>query len=463
MWTQDRAADLFHRIRKHSQRGDLEVTIEGGSEALTRFANNGIHQNVAEEGVTASMRVQMDGKTARVTTDCLDGDSLRRAVKQCEELASVQESNPALPPMLTGREVQQLSSARLESPSRHFAETAATGPSERAAEVAKVVAVAKRHQQVAAGVFAVHETFEALFNSHGVEQWHAQTHAEVSVTMSAEDSSGWKKANSPDVRQLGAERMAEIAAEKAARSAKPRELAAGKYTVILEPSAALDFVGFMFYDFSATSVEEQRSFLSGRMGEQIFSPRVEIYDDCAHPLQTGPAWDGEGVPRERVQLVREGRPTNLVFSRAAARTYNAANLGSAAKPTGHGLPLPNDIGEFPANIVFALTAGEQARSVEQMVAETEFGLLVTRFWYIREVEAYEKILTGMTRDGTFLIERGRISGGVRNFRFNQGIPDALSHIVALGEPVRASGEEAFDMVVPAMKIEGFNFTEVTRF
>jgi predicted Zn-dependent protease len=167
-------------------------------------------------------------------------------------------------------------------------------------------------------------------------------------------------------------------------------------------------------------------------------------------------------------LVDKGVPKNLVYSRGGAekmrRSEIAATIGAQkAQPTGHGFPLPNDIGELPMNIVFSGPQGSHAKSTAQMIAETERGVLVTRLWYIREVEPYEKMLTGMTRDGTFVIEKGKVGKGIRNFRFNQGLVDMLSNVEAMGAPVRASGEESFDMVVPAMKVGGFNFTEVTKF
>ncbi|HEV3253629.1 MAG TPA: metallopeptidase TldD-related protein, partial [Candidatus Acidoferrales bacterium] len=150
--------------------------------------------------------------------------------------------------------------------------------------------------------------------------------------------------------------------------------------------------------------------------------------------------------------VDRGVPLNLVYARSTAKKMNA-------RPTGHGLPLPNEYGEAPMNLVFA--GGNS--SVEEMIRTTERGILVTRLWYIREVDPYEKILTGMTRDGTFLVENGRVAGGIRNFRFNQSLLAMLSSVEALGPAVRASGEESFEMVVPAMKVRGFHFTEVTKF
>jgi predicted Zn-dependent protease len=266
------------------------------------------------------------------------------------------------------------------------------------------------------------------------------------------------------VRNVSAERLAEVAAEKARASAGPQELAPGKYTVVLEPAAVLDLLGFMFWDWGGLSVLDQRSFLSGRVGTKLFGENINIWDDVYHPLQSGPPFDGEGVRRQKVQLVENGVVKSLVYSRSSAELMKksavAANVG-AVVPTGHGLPLPNDLGEIPLNIV--MEPPNETRTVEQMVQSTERGIYVTRLWYIREVDPYEKILTGMTRDGTFLIENGRIRNGIRNFRFNQSLIEMLKNVVEMGTPVRASGEESFDMVVPPMKVRDFNFTEVTKF
>ncbi len=282
--------------------------------------------------------------------------------------------------------------------------------------------------------------------------------------MLAEDSSGWQKANSPDVQQLNAVSLAEIAAEKARRSAGPREIPAGKYTVILEPAAVLDMVGFMFYDFGGLAILDQRSFLNNRVGTKVFGENVDIWDDVAHPLQSGAEFDGEGVRRQKVQLVEKGVVKRLVYARASAERMKQSEYKDKVGPiaaTGHGFSLPNEIGEAPMNIVFGAPAKPQ--TIEQMMASTERGILVTRLWYIREVDPYEKILTGMTRDGTFLVENGKIQGGVLNFRFNESLIHLLSNVEAMGSLVRASGEESFDMVVPAMKVREFNFTEVTKF
>jgi predicted Zn-dependent protease len=327
-----------------------------------------------------------------------------------------------------------------------------------------MIGIAKRHKLTAAGIFANAESIEGIFNSRGVAQWHTQTSSDISVTMLAADSSGWQKSNSPDASNLDARELAETAAQKAIGSAGPQELPAGKYTVILEPAAVLDIVGFMFYDFGGLAILDQRSFLNDRIGKQIFGENINIWDDVAHPLQSGAPFDGEGAPRQRVQLVENGIVKRLVYARPTAdrmkRSEYKDQVGPIV-PTGHGFPLPNEIGEAPLNIIFS--EPKQPTSVDGMIASTERGVLVTRLWYIREVDPYEKILTGMTRDGTFLVENGKVRHGLLNFRFNESLLHMLSNVEQMSRSVRASGEESFDMVVPAMKVRDFNFTEVTRF
>jgi len=462
MLDQDQAADIFERIKKHSTADEVEVLFSGGKSALTRFANNIIHQNVAEENYVVSVRAVFGQRTARSTTNKLDDESLKRVVQSSEKLAKVQHPDPDLLPIPDSREAG--AAAREGLPTRHFAETAATTPAQRADTVKKIVSIAEKHKLTTAGIVSTSESVEGIFNSRGLTQWHTQTSSEISITMLAADSSGWQKANSPNIANLDATSLAQVAARKASESARPREIPAGKYTVILEPAAVLDIIGFMFFDFGGLSILDQRSFLNNRVRTKLFGENINIWDDVTHPLQSGAPFDGEGVCRQRVQLVENGVVQRLVYARATAEKMKHSEykdkVGPIA-PTGHGFPLPNEMGEAPMNIVFG--ASPKPVSVDQMMASTDRGVLVTRLWYIREVDPYEKILTGMTRDGTFYVEDGKIRHGVRNFRFNQSLIHMLSNVQAMGTLVRASGEESFDMVVPAMKVAEFNFTEVTKF
>ena len=461
MLTQNQAAEIFNRIKRHSTADEVELLCYGGKSALTRFANNIIHQNVAEENYLVSVRTVFGGRTARATTNKLDDESLKRVVQASESLAKVQHPDPDLLPMPDASESARATRA---FPSRHFAETAALTPELRAEGVKKIVSVADRHKLTTAGIFSSAEWVEGIFNSRGLSNWHTHTSSEISITMLAGDSSGWQKANYPDVSQQDPATLAETAARKTIESAAPREIPPGKYTVILEPPAVLDMVGFMFFDFGGLSILDQRSFLNNRVGSQIFGPNINVWDDAAHLLQAGSPFDGEGIPRQRVQLIENGVVKRLVYARASAEKVKHTEFANKVGPveaTGHGFSLPNEMGEAPMNIVFGAPA--DPKTVDQMIASTERGVLVTRLWYIREVDPYEKILTGMTRDGTFYVEDGKVRHGILNFRFNESLLHMLSNVEAMGSPVRASGEEAFDMVVPPMKVKDFNFTEVTKF
>jgi PmbA protein len=435
---------IAERVLKLSDADETEVDIGASTDALTRFANNAIHQNVAEHAIGISVRAVIEGRTARATTNKFDEDSLRRVVESAISLARNEPKIPDLLPMPKTQKYRKVS--------RFFAATAKTTPQERARAVANVCKMAEKNKQTAAGIFVSGSSQSLLANSRGVLARYEQTHSEFSVTILEENSSGWAKSNSPDIRTLDPLALVESASRKAIDSRQPREIEPGHYTAILSPSAVLDLVGFLFYDFAGTAVLDKRSCLTGRIGKKIFGENITIWDDVYHPLQSGPAFDGEGVPRHKVLLVDRGVPKNLVYARSTAKKMKA-------NPTGHGFSLPNEYGEAPMNLVFA--GGD--KSIDEMVRTTDRGILVTRLWYIREVDPYEKILTGMTRDGTFLVENGKLAGGIRNFRFNQSIIEMLASVDALGPAVRAAGEESFEMVVPAMKVRNFHFSEVTKF
>ena len=460
MLDQNKAQQIFDKVKKFSSSDAVEVIFGSTNYSLTRFANNTIHQNVAEVNEVASIRVAFDGKTARATTNRFDDEGLKRAVQSAESIAKVQEPNPDLLPLASPQEAQ----SSCADPKRWFEQTAGISPGDRANAVGQIVSIAKKNNLTTAGIYSSAEAVDGLMNSKGIAVLHRRTTAEVSITMLAEDSSGWQKANSPDVKNVEHVRLAEIAAQKARDSHHPEELSPGKYTVVLEPAAVLDLVGFMFFDFGGLAILDQRSFLNNRIGTQLFGKNITILDNAYHPLQSGAPFDGEGVARKKVSMVENGVIKRVVFARSTAKKMRESEYADKVGPievTGHGFSLPNEMGEMPMNIVLATPGGEQ--TVDQMIAGTERGILITRLWYIREVDPYEKILTGMTRDGTFLIEGGKVKRGIRNFRFNQSLIEMLRNVEAMGRPVRASGEESFDMVVPAMKVRDFNFTEVTKF
>jgi PmbA protein len=442
--TRQRAEEIFSLVLKYSTADETEAFITSTSYSLTRFANNTIHQNVAEEGRTLSVRAVVDGGMARVSTNKLDESSIRQLCEEALNLARLQPPDPDLLPMPSPQMYRAVD--------RYFPETAALTPRARAETVGAAIQRAEKDHLVAAGVFSSGASATALFNSRGLRAYHEETLSEFSITMLDKSSSGWAKKTAPNWVELEPEQLADLAARKAIDGTDPREIPPGKYTVILEPAAVLDLLGFLVLDFGGLAVREQRSCFTGRVGQKVFGENIRLRDDVFHPLQTGAPFDGEGIPRQRVQLVENGVVKNLVYSRQSAHK-------AGVEPTGHGFPLPNEYGEAPMNIV--LDGGKA--SLEEMVRSTPRGLLISRLWYIREVDPYQKIMTGMTRDGTFWIEDGEIRFGVRNLRFNQSLIEMLCQVEMMSPAQRTAGEESFEMVVPAMKVRDFNFSSVTKY
>ncbi|MGO8786078.1 MAG: TldD/PmbA family protein [Terriglobia bacterium] len=442
--TRQRAEEVFDKVLKYSTADETEATVSANSYALTRFANNTIHQNVAEETASLSVRLVSEGRMARVGTNKFDEASIRQLCENALVLTKLQPPNADLLRMPGPQTYRALD--------RFFGETAQLTPQTRAETVAQVVERAEKDGLTAAGIFSSGSSAFAIFNSRGLKAYHEETMSEFSVTMMSDSSSGWAKKTAPYWMELEPTELAERAAQKALASREPRDVEPGRYTVILEPSAMLDLMGFMILDFSGQAVHEQRSCLTGRVGQKMFGENINLRDDVFHPLQTGAPFDGEGIPRQRVPIVEKGEVKNLVYSRQSAH-----KLG--AQPTGHGFPLPNEYAEAPLNIVMD---GDRS-SLDDMIKSTERGMLVTRFWYIREVDPYKKILTGMTRDGTFWIEDGQVRQGARNLRFNQSLVDMLGQVEMMGSPQRTAGEESFEMVVPAAKIRDFNFASTTKY
>ena len=444
MLTRERAKDIFRKVLKYSTADETEAFITSASHSLTRFANNSIHQNVAEEGMTLSVRAVVEQRTARASTNKLDESSIRQVCEAALALARLQPPNPEL--------LRMPGPQMYRAVDRFHSESAELSPQARAETVRAAVERAEKDGLTAAGVYSNGVSVTALFNSRGLEAFHEETSSEFSITMMKNGSSGWAKKTSPSCVELEPEVLADRAARKALENREPKDIEPGRYVVILENAAVLDLLGFLFFDFGGLSVYERRSCLTDRVGQKLFGENINVRDDVYHPLQAGPPFDGEGIPRQRVNLIERGVVKNLVYARATAH-----KMGK--EPTGHGFPLPNEYGEAPMNIV--MDGGKSG--TDDMVRSTARGLLVTRLWYIREVDPYQKILTGMTRDGTFWIEDGEVRHAVKNLRFNQSVIEMLNQVEMMGPPQRTAGEESFEMVVPAMKVKDFNFSSSTTY
>lgn len=451
MITQAKCKQLIDIALQHARRkvDGIEVTIVGSDVATTRFANHTVTQNQSPECITITVRVQKDGRQARLSSDQISASAIRNLVDTAITAASFLEKDPTMLPMV---KMAQKDARRPPGVDRFDMRTAILSPAARAQAVSQIVREAKARGVNSAGVVSTGAWAYAIGNSAGLFRYHRETHAECSITMVGPDSTGWTKADQVRFADLDVADLARRAAEKAVASAKPIDLPPGKYQVILEPSAVLDLLAFMWYDFSATSHADQLSCLQDRVGQQVFGDNITIRDDVFHPLQAGAPFDGEGLPRQPLTLVDGGVVKQLVYGRKSA-------VRAKTDPTGHGLSEPNVEGEMARNLV--VTGGNT--SLDEMIATSERAILLTRVWYVREVDPMPKIVTGMTRDGTFLVENGRITHGIKNFRFNQSLIDMLNQVLQLSPAERTAGEEGEPAVVPAMKVADFNFASGTTF
>jgi PmbA protein len=434
---------LARRVLSFAGAGENEVLVLDRDTSLTRFTHNAIHQNVAERGTTVRVRAVRDGRTGVASGNALDDIALRELTERAAEIASLAPSDPDFPGL-------PAPGVTADAPTESFvAATAAATPAQRAGLAAAIFAAAEQDGLWAAGYVATARGGVTVANSRGILASFDGTDCGLNVKQNGPDASGFAERYTTDVETIGAAGAGAIAAAKAVGARAPIAVLPGPWTVILEPAAFGELVAYLADHFSARAFDEGSSFVSASLGAKYTGANVSIDDDFAHPLAPNMPFDFEGVPKQRVRLMEGGIATGLVTD-----SYWAAKL---RRPnTGHA--LPNAEGPAPLNIV--VSPGE--KSAAELIAETERGLLVTRLWYVRPVDQRLTIVTGMTRDGTFLIENGRITTGVRNMRFNQSILGALENAEFSRESARTGGY-SYSMVVPTAKIAAFGFTSLTDF
>lgn len=421
-----------------------EVLIQGSDAFLTRFANSQIHQNVAETDVTLQIRY-VAGKRIGVTgTNRLDDESLRRLVENAGRIARLQQEQPEFTSLPEPGPIPEVAGA-------HAATTADASPEQRAEGARAVIAAADVAGVQAYGSFATRLERTAVANSLGIRAAEERTLAHlITVHMGPDGEAGYAESAAVDVDRIDADGLGREAATKARGSRGAVMLEPGDYPVVLEEYAVVDLMDMLgFLGFSALAVEEERSFFEP--GKTIGSELVTIVDDATDTEGTPSAFDYEGVGRQPVTLVEAGVCREVV--------YDAATAAKAGRrSTGHGLPAPNSWGPFPLNQFMA----QGTASRDELIGELDRGLLVTRFHYTNPVHPKLAMVTGMTRDGLFLVEDGRIVGPVRNLRFTQSYLAALAGVRALGRERRLLRGFLGSVVVPAVRIEAFTFTGATE-
>lgn len=440
------AQSIIEKVLSFSDATETEVLLSDEEENLTRFSNNAISQNVARSNLSLTVKVHLDKKVGRATTDRLDEDSLKRVLDLAKKVASQQRENPELLPLPGPSEFKDTHASDKK--------TADFSPEARAETIKYVAGEASKVDGEAAGIFSTENGSLALGNSNGLFAHHRSTSAILSVTVEVEDGSGWAEEVHKDVDKINAEKVAGTAIKKALDSRKAVPFDPGEYTVVLEPAAVADFMMFMAWEgFGGLNFIEGRSFMSGKIGERVFGANVTILDDAYDPLSPGIPFDFEGFPRQRIVLIEEGYARSVVHDRITAAK-------AATETTGHSLPQPNSTGPLPLNLLLQLGNS----SLEEMIESTSKGILVTHFHYTNVLDPVRLTLTGMTRDGTFLIEDGRISKPVRNLRFTVSAVDAFNRIELISsERRRVQGFFGGNFLLPAINISKFNFSSASEF
>lgn len=422
---------------------DVEVLFLHEWGGLTRFANSEIHQSTSSEDTALRVRVAIGGRVGVAQANDFSPEGAVAAARSAKEMADVVAPDPVWPGLATRADVGGVD--------RFDEATAATGPGTRADAVADLIGQVPEGYR-AAGAYETRAMEVGVASSTGQVCWGPMTQASITTVVSGDgQASGFAERFSGSAADLDAGAIGATAAGKAVDSRSPRSLDPGAYPVVLEPNAVATLVGFLAWTgFGGRDYIEGRSCFSGRAGEKVADERISIWDDASGAGMLGLAFDFEGEPRTRVDLIRDGLFVDAVYDRRTAK-----QAGREAGSTGHGLPSPNPQGPFPLHLFM----GTGDASVADMVAGTERGLLVTRFHYTNVVNPMESSITGMTRDGTFLIENGEIAGPIRNFRFTQSILGALSAVSMIGRDAELASEFFFSASrVPALKLESFNFT-----
>ena len=435
------AEALVERAVKLSKADELEINFTSTRGGNTRFAAN----QMSTSGVVADTSVVVQSsfgrKSAVVQTNDLSPESLERAVRQSEALAKLSPDNPEAMPRL-GRQTYAPVKAFFES-------TAAVGPAERAQAALTALEVARKSGDLqAAGFLVTSATAAGLGNSKGLFAYHPSTNVNYTLTVRTADGtgSGWAALDEKDWAKADFAAVSARAIEKARASRSPVAIEPGRYTVILEPQAVGDLVQLIAGYAGARIADEGRSPFAkqgggNKVGEKIVDERVTLYSDPADPQLLAAPFDGEGMPLGRQVWVENGVLKQLVYDRFWAQKQGKTATG------------------FPASL--KMTGGDA--TMEQMIASTQRGVLVTRLWYLREVDPRTILYTGLTRDGTFLVENGKIARSIQNFRFNDSPLFLLNNLEMLGVPQRLGGTEAGgDVVVPAIKARDFNFTSLSE-
>ncbi|MFA9218120.1 MAG: TldD/PmbA family protein [Sphingomonadaceae bacterium] len=438
--SQDEAKRICDKVLAFSKGDQCEVKLTGSRKGNIRYARNAVSTAGLIEDTQLVVSVAFGKKQGTATINEFDDKSLEKVVRRAEDLARLAPENPEFMPTPSGQ---------VYKASNTFSQkTADIDPDFRAQVAAYSIENCRKNKLVAAGFFSDSTSFEAISNSNGLFGYQQDTGLDFTVTVRTEDGrgSGWSRRSVGDVAKFDAREASDVAIEKALRSVDAKALEPGRYTVILEPAASADLMAYMFNGFDARQADEGRSFLSkkgggNRLGEKLFDEQVNIWADPWDKDVAVLPWDSNTMmAREHQDIIKNGKVNALDYSLYWAKKQGARAVGS------------------PGNIIMAGTN----KSTAELIANTKKGVLVTRTWYIRMVDPQSVLLTGLTRDGTFYIENGKIKHPIKNFRFNESPVTMLNNIEELGRPEILAGDESqYQQMIPSMRVRDFNFTSLS--
>lgn len=440
--SRDEAKAITDRVLGFATADETRVTISSGARGNTRFAVNQVSTAGDNYNAEVSVRSVIGKRSGTVSTNKLDDESLRRAVQTAEQLARLAPEDPEAMP--------ELGAQRYEADDAWRESTATLSPTARAAAVQAIATPSRAANLTSTGYLEHQAESTAVANNRGLFAYGRSTGAVLTTTVRTPDGtgSGWAGGIANDWSRIDSASLGARAIEKARRSMNPVAVEPGRYTVVLEPTAVGNLVQLLSRAFSARSADEGRSFFSRagggtKIGERVLDPRVTLVSDPHDERAPTNTFSGDGMPVTRTTWIENGVVKTLAYDRYWAQQKNVEPTQSGGS--------------------FIMSGGDS--SLEELIASTERGILVTRFWYIRPVDPRTILYTGLTRDGTFLIEKGKVTRAVKNLRFNESPVFMLNNLESLGRPERVSASESGGVgqgvVVPAIKVRDFNFTSLS--
>lgn len=440
MIEKEKALKIVKKALSYSKGDMAEAVLESERLSLTRFAESRITDNIDREETTLYIRSVKDKKLGVIATGDISDSGIKRAVADCESMLGymVPDEKFVSFPEINGTPLKE--DYLIEGTSNF-------GPIRRAESVKLAARIADKGNFEVSGAFRIEENHLTVANSLGVQRFFSGNLARLSMSISGkEKNSGWAMEFNPDASEIDVIGLAKRATHKAATSKNPVTLPDGQYTVILEPAAVGQLLLLLsFMGFGCKTLYQRRSFMAGKIGEKIAGDTFTVYEDPTDPDFNFRPFDYEGVTRRKVAFIDNGIARGVVYNSYYANLMEAELTGHALSPTNSFGPYPKTMAVSPGNA-----------TIEDMIKSTSKGILITHFWYLNFLNPMKTMVTGTTRDGTFLIENGRISSAIRNMRTNQSILEAFSNIEAITKNRIVYPQYTVLMKVPAMKIRDFN-------